>query len=247
MQNIQPILSRVRQAAEKYSMLKSGDRVAVGVSGGKDSLVLLRALAALKRFDSFDFSVTAVTVDPRFEDAEGGRALESGLISEYCKAIGVEHNVIKSDIAAIVFRERQEKNPCSLCAHMRRGALSEGAVSLGCNVLALGHHMDDAAETYIMNIFRAGRAGCFSPVTEYADKSLRVIRPLIYLREHEIASFAKHNDIPVSAKCCPADSAAASERQHIKELLRCEDTRCRGIYRRILGALERSGVDGWHE
>lgn len=245
MKDIQKILSRVRRASEKYSMIRHGDLVAVGLSGGKDSIVLLKALAALRKFDAFSFELKAFTVDPAFEKIKGGAALNTKALSDFCSSLGVEHHVIKTQIAEIVFEERRETSPCSLCAHMRRGALSEAAAAAGCASLALGHNMDDAVETYIMNIFRGGRAGCFSPVTEYNDKSIRIIRPLVYLREFEIASYARRALLPVAEKSCPMDGN--TERQHIRELLRGEDKRERGLHRRILGAIERSEIDGWKE
>ena len=238
--NIQKILSKTRQAVEKYGMINKGDRIAVGVSGGKDSLVLLTALALMSRFDDYSYSLVAYTVDNGAENSPSFDAVES-----YCADLGVEYKLIKTEIAKIVFDVRQEENPCSLCSKLRRGALADAALSDGCGVLALGHHMDDVCETYIMNILQAGRAGCFFPVTEYENTGMRVIRPLIYTREHEIASFAKANDLPVISRTCAADGV--TEREHVKELLHAEDARHRGVYRRILGALERSGTDTWHE
>ncbi len=238
--NIQKILSKTRQAVEKYGMIKNGDRIAVGVSGGKDSLTLLSALAAMSKFDDYDYSLVAYTVD---NGADNGPSFDE--IAKYCEKLGVEYKIIKTEIAKIVFDVRQEENPCSLCSKLRRGALADAALADGCGALALGHHMDDVCETYIMNILQAGRAGCFFPVTEYENTGMRVIRPLIYTREHEIASFAKTNSLPVVTRTCAADGI--TERQHIKELLHAEDARHRGVYRRILGALERSGADTWHE
>lgn len=234
------ILSRMRMAVEKYGMIKQGDMIAVGVSGGKDSLVLLAALAEMRRFADYSYDVTAITVD------NGAVPPEMELfrpVSDFCEKLGVHHRIIRTEIAEIVFNVRREENPCSLCAKLRRGALHNAAEELGCSVLALGHHMDDVAETYMMNIVLAGRAGCFCPEMTYENSGIRLIRPFIYLREGEINGYASSAELPVIEKICPVDGD--TERQHFKELLRNEDKRHRGVYTRIIGALERSGVDGW--
>lgn len=239
--DINKIMSRMRRAVERYSMIKPEDVIAVGVSGGKDSLVLLAALAEMRRFADFDYDVVAVTVDNGL--AFGDTADFSG-VTELCGTLGVRHEIIKTEISKIVFDLRREKNPCSLCASLRRGALTSAARELGCTSVALGHHLDDVAETYLMNIILTGRAGCFSPVTDYEMTGLSLIRPMIYLRETDILGFATKAKLPVLSKTCPLDGE--TERAHFKELLRSEDLRHRGVYTRILGALERSCVDGWH-
>ena len=230
----------MRMAVEKYGMIHNGDKIAVGVSGGKDSLVLLAALAEMRRFEDYSYDVIALTVD------NGALEPESKIfepITEYCEKLGVRHEVIRTQIAEIVFNVRREENPCSLCAKLRRGALHGAAEELGCTVLALGHHMDDVAETYMMNIVLAGRAGCFCPEMTYENSGIRLIRPFIYLREGEINGCASAANLPVIERTCPVDGD--TERQHFKELLRSEDVRHRGVYTRIIGALERSGIDGW--
>lgn len=241
MKDIQKILSPVRRAVEHYGMIRKGDYIAVGVSGGKDSLVLLSALAEMRRFDDYSYEVVALTVDNGL--AYGDRA-DYSLVAEFCNTLGVKHEIISTEISKIVFEMRKESNPCSLCASLRRGALTNAAASLGCTSIALGHHLDDVAETYMMNILLTGRAGCFCPVTEYENTGLRLIRPLIYLRESVASSFAKKAELPVMTKTCPMDGE--TERQHFKELLQAEDRRHRGVHTRILGALERSNADGWH-
>lgn len=241
MKDLQKILSPVRRAVEHYGMIGKGDRIAVGVSGGKDSLVLLYALAEMRRFEDYSYDIVAVTVDNGL--AYGDGADFSG-ITELCAKLNVKHEIIPTEISKIVFDLRRESNPCSLCASLRRGAIMNAAESLGCNSVALGHHMDDVCETYMMNILLTGRAGCFCPVTEYENSGLRLIRPMIYLREHLAASFAKKAALPVMSKNCPMDGE--TERQHMKELLAEEDKRHRGVYTRVLGALERSCADGWH-
>lgn len=238
---IDKITGRLRRAVERYSMIAPSERICVGVSGGKDSLVLLAALAHMRRFADFDYEIEALTVDNGL--AFGNRA-DFTAVSSMCERLNVRHTVIKTDISKIVFELRREKNPCSLCASLRRGALTSAARELGCTSVALGHHLDDAAETYLMNIILTGRAGCFSPVADYEESGLRLIRPMIYLRETEISSFATRAELPVIEKTCPLDGE--TERSHFKALLREEDKRHRGVYTRVLGALERSGVDGWH-
>lgn len=240
--DINKIMSRVRRAVERYSMIGVADRICIGVSGGKDSLVLLCALAEMRRFADYDYDVIAVTVD---NGLAYGDTADYSRITELCSSMGVRHEIIKTDIHKIVFELREEKNPCSLCASLRRGALTSAAGELGCTSVALGHHLDDVAETYLMNILLTGRAGCFSPVTDYEMSGLALIRPMIYLRESEISGFASKAELPVLKKTCPLDGE--TERAHFKELLREEDRRHRGVYTRILGALERSGVDSWHE
>ncbi len=244
MKELDRLLSLIRQACERYRMIGSGDRIAVGLSGGKDSLALLYALNTLRGFYPEPFSLCAVTVDPGFpKDSPAARGPFEPL-SELCASLGVEHRIVKTDIYAVVFEERREKNPCSLCANMRRGALTDAALSFGANKLALGHHLDDAAETFFMNLTANGRIGCFSPVTAYEDRGLSVIRPLIYAREREVAACVRAAALPVIQSPCPANGATG--RAETRELLRALDAKKRGLYRRILGAMERAGVDGWH-
>ena len=241
MKELQKILSPVRRAVEHYGMIRRGDCIAVGVSGGKDSLVLLSALAEMRRFEDYSYDIVALTVD---NGLAYGESADFSRITELCDTLDVRHEIISTEISKIVFDMRKESNPCSLCASLRRGAIVNTAASLGCSAVALGHHLDDVCETYIMNILLTGRAGCFCPVTEYENSGLRLIRPLIYLRESVAATYAKKASLPVMSKTCPMDGE--TERQHIKELLQNEDRRHRGVYTRILGALERSMADGWH-
>lgn len=240
MKNVQSALSPVRRAVENYKMIRPGDRIAVGASGGKDSAALLFLLNELSRFRDYSFTVEAVTVDPSFEDVTG-KAADFGGLSAFCEKIGVRHTVVKTKIAAVAMKENGR--PCSLCAKMRRGALTDAARQLGCGVLALGHHADDAAETFLMNLMVGGRVGCFSPVTEYED--VRVIRPLIYVREREIGPFCRHLSLPVTEKICPVDGD--TERARMKETMRSLDRDYRGLTMRIIGALERDRIDGWGE
>ena len=233
----------MRRAVENYDMIKPGDRIAVGLSGGKDSIALLYILSGLRRFDDFTFELCALTVDPGFGNVASQRIAPADFspLTEFCERIGVPHTVVKTDIARVVFDERGEDNPCSLCAKLRRGALVNEAERLGCTALALGHHLDDAASTFMLNLLYGGRIGCFSPVTEY--EKLRLIRPLIYVREREIPTFVEHNSLPVLPKVCPEDGE--TERESMNRLLESLGKEYGPVRERIVGALERGKIDGW--
>lgn len=247
MKEIQKILSRTRLAVEKYDMINEGDRIAVGVSGGKDSLTLLLALSELQKFLPRHFELCAVTVDMGFDKSQTHPSprSEHREIKELCRKAGVELIIKETELAKIIFDTRKESNPCSLCSRMRRGILHDTAKEAGCNKIALGHHFDDVAETFMLNLFFEGRIGCFSPVTELSRKELILIRPLILTEEKMIRSFAKRVSLPVETSPCPEDKH--TEREYMKEYLFTFDRKHRGLYRRIVGALERSGIDGWHE
>ena len=245
--NVRRILSYVRRAVDDYEMISEGDKIAVGLSGGKDSLALVCALGALRRFYPKKFEIHVISMDPAFYNAGFGNKdeIKRGYdnLHELCDQIGVEFHYFETDIAKIVFDIRQEKNPCSLCARMRRGALHKYAKDIGCAKLALGHHFDDAVETFIMNLFNEGRLGCFSPVT-YLDRSdITLIRPLVYAPEKDIRYFINHSDLPVLTSVCPADKN--SDRERIKELLKTLDKQNKGLKYRIFGAMQRAGIDGY--
>ncbi len=241
MKELQKVLSRVRQAAEHYGMISPGDRIAVGVSGGKDSAALLYALAEMRRFYPVPYEVTAVTVDMGFRDGNFEESFAP--VFRFCEKIGVEYHVVPTEIARIVFEERKEPNPCSLCAMLRRGALNNACGELGCTKLALGHHKDDVVETFMMNLLHEGRIGCFEPVTAYENIGLTVIRPLCYTEERMVKQLVSAADIPVVQSLCPEDGH--TERQVMHDFLMSFERDHRGSYRRIFGALERRGIDGW--
>lgn len=240
MKELEKLSSLARRAMEKYDMIRPGDRVAVGLSGGKDSAALLYVLAHMRRFYPAPFELIGISVDPGFPGGEG--LFDS--TAAFCASLGVEYRVVKTEIYGIVFKERREKNPCSLCAKMRRGALSGEMQAAGADKLALGHHMDDAAATFLMSLTLGGRVGCFSPVTVYEDRGYSVIRPLVYCREREIRALVRSAGIPTVNSPCPADGE--TERTEAAELLRRLDGEHRGVYARIIGAMERAGIDGWH-
>ena len=181
MKELQRILSYVRRAADEYEMIRAGDKICVGVSAGKDSLTLLVALAELRRFYPKPFTLCAVTVDLGFPGADYSE------IEELCRRLSVEYRVVPTEIGKIVFDIRREKNPCSLCAKMRRGALHAAAKEMGCTSVALGHHFDDAVETFMLNLFYEGRIGCFSPVTYLSNTGLYLIRPMLSCRKSRSA------------------------------------------------------------
>ncbi len=238
MEPMKHILGGVRRALEDYRMIAPGDRVAVGVSAGKDSLTLLYALAELRRFYPVPFTLHAITVDMGFP---GGTDFSP--IAALCERLEVPYTVIPTEIAKIVFEERKEPSPCSLCAKLRRGALYGAAQELGCNAVALGHHRDDAVETLLLNLFFEGRVGCFSPVTELSRTGVRLIRPLLYLPEKDIRYFTARANLPVIRSVCPADGN--TEREEMKQLLNEWERRHRGLHHRILGAMQRGDISGF--
>lgn len=207
---IQELLSPMRKAINDYDMVHDGDKIAVGVSGGKDSLMLLTLLAAYKRFSEHPFELCGITVDMGFtENAYDG-------IAAYCEKLGVPYYIEKTDIAEIVFDIRKEKNPCSLCAKMRRGALNSKINELGYNKLALGHHRDDIVETFLLSLFYEGRLNTIQPVSYMSRSQVTLIRPLIYIEERDIVGFAK--DLPVAHNPCPADKH--TQREAMKDILK---------------------------
>ena len=239
MEHIKRILSFTRRALDDYEMIRPGDRVAVGVSAGKDSLTLLCAMAELRRFYPVPFELVAVTIDMKAGESD------FSAIRALCEKLDVPYHVIPTEISHIIFDVRREKNPCSLCAKMRRGALHNAAKELGCNVVALGHHFDDAVETFMLNLFFEGRLGCFSPVSYLSRTDLRLIRPMIYMPEKDVRYFAKKAELPVLASTCPADGN--TQREEMKKLLAELDRKHDGLRYRIFGAMQRGEIDGFRE
>lgn len=198
MKGLKRLLSYARRACDDYQMIEDGDRIAVGVSAGKDSLSLLWAMAELRRFYPKKFELIAVTVDMRFGDLEGGgENMDFSPIAALCEKLNVTYHVEPSNIAKIVFDIRKESNPCSLCAKLRRGMLNDTAKRLGCNKVALGHHFDDAVETFMLNLFFEGRLGCFSPKSYLSNRKITLIRPLLYATEKDVTYFANKRQLPV--------------------------------------------------
>lgn len=240
MENMKRVLSYTRRAVDDYNMIEEGDRIAVGVSAGKDSLTLLCALAGLRRFYPKKFELIAITVDMGFEPKQDFTAVTS-----LCSELGVEYHIVPSEIYKIIFDVRKEKNPCSLCAKMRRGALHNAAKELGCTSVALGHHFDDVVETFMLNLFFEGRLGCFSPVTYLSRVGIKLIRPMLYMPEKDVAEFARKNGLPVISSPCPADKN--TQREEMKQLLRGLERENRGLRYRIFGAISRGNLDGFRD
>jgi len=227
----------VRRAVDDYNMIADGDRVAVGVSGGKDSMLLLLALDHLRGFYPRRFELEAVTVELGFE------GMDFTPVRELCDSLGVPYTCVRTDIKEIVFDVRQEKNPCSLCAKMRRGAINDVLRQRGISKLALGHHFDDAVETFMMSLLFEGRLSCFDPVT-YLDRSgVTQIRPLIYAGEKRIASLAEQLDIPVVENPCPMDRS--SKRWEIKQMLAAMSEQYPDMKSKIFGAMQRLPLGRW--
>lgn len=231
------ILSPLRRAVEDYNMIGENDHIAVGVSGGKDSVTLLASLKRLQSFYPKKFDLTGIIIDMGIEGTDISPLLR------FADENGINLVVRKTNIYDVVFEIRKEKNPCSLCALLRRGALNNAAREIGANKIALGHHADDVIETFMMNLIHEGRIGCFSPVTYLSKKEVTVIRPLIYATEREIKLCVKRNGLPVIFNPCPADGE--TERQAMKDFLAGMEKDYRGVKKRIFGALQRSGLDGW--
>ncbi len=233
------MLSYIRRACDDYNMIEEGDRIAVGVSGGKDSVMLLSALNAMSVFYPKKYEIVAIILDPQFN----GIQTDYSPIEKLCAEQGIELVIKRTHIGEIVFDERKEKSPCSLCARMRRGALHDAAIEAGCKKLALGHHYNDVVETFLMNLFSEGRIGCFSPVTYLSRKDIYMIRPLIYAPENEISAAVERLSLPVVKSRCSADGNTL--RQTVKERLAKEEKTNAGVTEKVFGALVRSGLDGW--
>ncbi len=230
------ILSGMRRAIQDYNMISAGDRIAVGVSGGKDSLALLCAFSAYRRFSEVPFEVMGVTLNMGFE------GVDYSSIKTLCDELDVEYVVKDTDIAEILFDVRKEKNPCSLCAKMRRGAVNDLAKEHGCNKVALGHHNEDVIETFFLSLFYEGRLNCFSPVTYLSRIDMDVIRPLIYVSEGDIKGFAKRENLPIVKNPCPMDGV--SKRQEMKDFINERNEIDHHFKTRMMTAIQ-SGLDDW--
>lgn len=237
---MQRIMGYMRKAIFDYGMIRDGDRVAVGVSGGKDSVAMLAGLCRMRAFLGIDYEICGITIDPMFD----GRPTDYSSITALCRDHGVEHHIRRSELGDIIFNRRQESNPCSLCARMRRGMLHDMAKEHGCNKLALGHNCDDVVETFVMNLFHEGRIGCFQPVTYLSRKDLTMFRPLIYAPEKNVLGAVRRAGLPVVKSKCPVDGATAREKTKLW-LREMERGGYRGLTKRLFGAIQRGHVDGW--
>lgn len=235
---LQRVLSEVRKAVDDYHMIAEDDKIAVGISGGKDSLTLLYALSSLRRFYPHPFDLVAVTVDLGFAN------LDLTEIKKLCEKLEVPYTVVKTQIGQIIFEQRQENNPCALCAKMRKGALNEAMKQLGCNKIAYAHHMDDVVETMMLSLLYEGRFHTFSPVTYLDDTGLTVIRPLIYMKEADVIGFVRKYEVPVVKSPCPADGH--TKREYVKQLLKQLNTENPGVKQRMFTAIQ-NGCDNLKE
>jgi tRNA(Ile)-lysidine synthetase-like protein len=227
----------MRSCIDDYHMIEEGDRIAVGVSGGKDSLTLLAVLAALRAYYPRHFELEAVTVDMGLE------GMDFSGVEAFCREKKIPYTLVRTEIGKIIFDYREEKNPCSLCAKMRRGALHDVLLAHGCNKIALGHHYDDAVETFLMSLFYEGRISCFEPVTYLTRTGITQIRPMLYIGEKAIARFAEQEGLPVVHNTCPADKH--TKRQEVKELIASLQTQYPDLKTKLFGAMQRLPLNQW--
>lgn len=227
----------IRRAVDDYNMIEEGDKIAVGVSGGKDSTLLLLALNHLKSYYPKHFELEAITIELGFE------GMDFTPVAELCEKLGIHYTRVKTDIKEVVFDIRKEENPCSLCAKMRRGALNEAIKQRGISKLALGHHFDDAVETFMMSLLMEGRINCFRPVTFLDRSGVTQIRPLIYAGEMKISNLAEQLDVPIVENPCPQDKA--SKRYDIKMLLKTMSADYPDMKSKIFGSMQRLPLPGW--
>ena len=233
---MQRLMGLVRRCVDDYDMIKAGDRVAVGVSGGKDSLVLLVLLAGLKKYFNKPFELEAITIDM-------GLGMDYSEIQALCDKWDVPYTVVRTEIGPIIFDYRKEKNPCSMCSKMRRGALNQAILDKGFNVLALGHHYDDAVETFMMSLIYEGRISCFQPVTNLDRTGVIQIRPMLYIHEKTVDNFAQRMGLPVLENRCPVDKY--TKREEIKQLVYDLSATYPDLRERIFGAMQRFPLPEW--
>ena len=227
----------VRRCVEDYKMIDDGDRIAVGVSGGKDSVALLNAMANLRGYYPKKFELFAVTVSMGFE------GMDFAPIREMCDRLEVPFILRETQIKQIIFDERKEKNPCALCAKMRRGVLHDTITEQGINKIALGHHFDDAVETFMMSLFYEGRISCFQPVTYMSRAGITQIRPMLYIGEGTVENLVKRYELPVVQNKCEMDKR--SKRQEVKDLIKTLSAQYPDLKSKVFGAMQRLPLDGW--
>ena len=229
-------MGAMRKAIKDYHMIENGDKIAVGVSGGKDSLVLLVLLAELRKYNHNPFHLEAITIDM-------GLGMDYSPIQALCDQWNVPYTVVNTEIAPIIFEHRKEKNPCSMCSKMRRGALNQAILDKGFNKLALGHHYDDAVETFVMNLLFEGRIGCFQPVTDLDRTGITQIRPMLYIHEKTVDNFAKRMELPIIENRCPVDKE--TKRTEVKQLIYNLSQTYPDLKERIFGAMQRYPLPEW--
>ena len=233
---MQKMMGLLRRCVEDYDMIADGDKIAVGVSGGKDSLVLLKLMAALRHYHNKKFELEAITIDM-------GLGMDFSGIEKMCEELNVPYTIVKTEIGPIIFDYRKEKNPCSMCAKMRRGALNQALKDRGCNKLALGHHYDDAVETFMMSLIYEGRISCFQPVTNLDRTGVIQIRPMLYIHEQSIDNFVKKDNLPVLTNRCPVDKE--TKREEVKQLIYQLSATYPDLKDRVFGAMQRFPLPEW--
>ena len=233
---MQRLIGLVRRCVEDYNMIEDGDRIGVGVSGGKDSVALLVFLAELRKYNHKSFSLEAITIDM-------GLGMDYSGIENLCKELDVPFTLVRTEIGPVIFDYRKEKNPCSMCAKMRRGALNQAILERGFNKLALGHHYDDAVETFVMNLLFEGRIGCFQPVTNLDRTGIIQIRPMLYIHERTVDNFAKRMELPIIENRCPVDKE--TKREEVKQLVYNLAQTYPDLKERIFGAMQRYPLPEW--
>lgn len=236
---LQKLLSLTRKAVDEFHMIQPGDKIAVGISGGKDSLAMLYALSGLRRFYPNPFTLEAITV------SLGYKEFNLGPIKALCDELAVPYTVVDTEIGRIIFEERKEENPCSLCAKMRKGAFNEKAKELGCNKIAYAHHKDDVVETLLMSLILEGRIHTFSPVTYLDRMDLTLIRPMLYVEEADVKGFMNKYLLPVVKNPCPADGY--TQREYAKELVAQLNREHPGARDRMFTAILNGNMSGWTE
>jgi len=227
----------LRRCIDDYAMIDAGDVVAVGVSGGKDSVALLRGLAELRRYYPKPFQLHAITVTMGYPE------MDFSPVAALCRELDVPYTLRETQIGPLLFEERRESNPCALCAKLRRGALHNAMAELGIRKIALGHHFDDAVETFFLSLFYEGRLSCFAPVTCMSRTGITQIRPMLYVGEGAIRSLVRHMDLPVVQNACPVDGA--TQRETVKTLIRELSARYPDLKSKVFGAMQRLPLDGW--
>jgi len=233
---MQKLMGLMRRCVEDYDMIAPGDKIAVGVSGGKDSLVLLVLLAGLRSYFHKPFELEAITIDM-------GLGMDYSGVEQLCRQWNVPYTIVKTQIAPIIFDHRKEKNPCSMCSKMRRGALNQAILDKGFNKLALGHHFDDAVETFLMSLLFEGRISCFQPVTDLDRTGIVQIRPMLYIHERTVDNFALRQQLPVVENRCPVDKA--TKREEVKQLIFTLSQTYPDLKERIFGAMQRLPLPAW--
>ena len=236
---LQQLYSRVRRALDDYNMIEDGDKIAIGISGGKDSLTLLYALAGLRKFYPKKYDLVAISVDLGIAETDMND------VQKICEKLEVPLTLISTQIGPIIFEERKESSPCSLCAKMRKGALNEAALDLGCNKVAYAHHMDDIIETMFLSMIYEGKFYTFPPVTKLDKTNLTVIRPLMYVLEADVIGFKNKYELPVVKNLCSADGY--TRREYTKQLIRQINQENPGVKKRFFHAIETGNIEGWHK